>query len=196
MTFKPMREDVQEVVDFALQCNFLFASEPPEGLDVKVVSSWPKDFIDAGPDGKDYKDLEDDDSTFRGICSEEISETYGLFSRDRQKNSEAARPRRLITGGRSHCLYERIKSKMPSRFDPDELITECIEDDMTSIVEYRVAFGRGDGFWDKVFEIYKSGGMPVGWSGKYPQGRFMAIYPGLQMLSENVASSHQGGHNY
>jgi hypothetical protein len=174
---EPMREEVQEVVDFALKGDFLFGSEPPEGLDLKVVSNWPKDLLDAGPDGKDYNDLKDGDATFGGIRETEGAKVYGVLSRNIEMNKQSCKLERLLTGRKG--VYERLSNQLPSWFDPDGVIAEVIVGDILSCSQHRVAFGRGDAFWDRVFEIYKSGGMPVGWSGKYPQGRLMAIYPGL-----------------
>ena len=102
---EPMRPEVQEVVDFALKGAFLFGSEPPEGLDLKVVSNWPKDLLDAGPDGKDYGDLKDGEATFGGIRAVEGGKVYGVLSRNIEMNKQSRRLERLLTGRKG--VYEQ-----------------------------------------------------------------------------------------
>lgn len=182
--------EVQEVIDFAIQCHFLFGNAPPEGLNVKVVPKIPKDSLDAGPDGKDYKDLKDGEIEFRGIREVEISSAFGLFSRDKEKNSEGHQVEHILL---RRDFYKKIEQKIAHELkkmvlididselvDQKSLIADLIRGDMIDCALSRIAFGKCGNFWDTVFEIYKSGGMPVGWSGKYPEGKLMAIYPGIK----------------
>jgi hypothetical protein len=177
MDTKNFREEVQEVIDFALQCHFLFGNAPPEGLNVKVVSEIPKESWDAGPDGKDYNDLKDDEHEFSGIRSMETRKVFGVLFKNKNKNSEIEQVTQLFLNGR---LYKMVLRNLPVQLDKRDLIANFIAGDMFDCTQSRVVLGKSGNFWDVVFEIYKSGGMPIGWSGKYPDGRLMAIYPGLK----------------
>jgi len=190
MNMKKFREEVQEVIDFAFQCHFLFGNSPPEWIDVKVVSKIPKDSLDAGPDGVNYKDIKEGELDFRGIREIKISEAIGLFSRDIKKNSDSYRVEQLFLES-SFCgkIEKKLANELKKReliditsdiVDQESLIADLIRSDMLNCALSRIAFGKCGNFWDTVFEIYKSGGMPVGWSGKYPEGRLMTIYPGIK----------------
>jgi len=177
MNTDAMRPEVQEVIDFAMGCRFFFAGEPREGLDVEVVSEIPEDFAHAGPGGKRYQDLEADEWTYQGIREDQMAAFLAALSEDSRKKKEAAPVWRLLMGkGR---LADDIWATLPSTIDPDGIVADFILGDMICCAQDRVAFGKREGYWNTVFEIYKSGGIPVGWSGKYPQGRLMAIYPAL-----------------
>ncbi len=192
MELMNFRTDVKEIIDFAFQYNFLFGNAPPENLEVKVVNEIPKDSLDAGPDGKEYRTLEEGEIEFRGIREIKISEAIGIFSRDSKKNAESKRVEYLFLEG-NFCdkVERRLTSELSGRelivitsniIDQQSLIADLIRSDMLNCAFSRIAFGKNDNFWEIVFKIYKSGGMPVGWSGKYPEGCLMVIYPGLKSI--------------
>lgn len=177
MKFEKFRDDVQKVIDFAMQCKFLFGDTPPKGIDVKVVPEIPKDTWSAGPDGKNYKDIGEGELEFCGIREIENAKVYEEVFKEKNKESEIDRIGQIFRNGR---LYKMVLRDLPSNLENRDLIADFIAGDMLDCAQSRIAFGRSGNFWDKVFEIYKSGGMPVGWSGKYPEGKLMAIFPGLK----------------
>ena len=170
-------KEVSEIIDFALNLNFLFGKEAPDYLNVLVVTNIPKDWLDTGPDGKEYWKTQEEEWTYRGIRENEHAKILQVLYDDEVLRSYVGSVRRIFTGG--NRLYNQlIHSLNYELFEPD-LIAELIIDDMLLCAEWRIICGVESGFWETIFQIYKSGGMPVGWSGKYPEGKLMAIYPGL-----------------
>ena len=41
----------------------------------------------------------------------------------------------------------------------------------------RALLGRNSGFWERVFEAIKGGGIPVAWSGRWPDGDLVILAP-------------------
>jgi len=177
MTLENNEFAMAEVIDFSKACKFLFASVCPESLPVKVVNEVPADFTNAGPEGKSYSDISEDELTFSDIKSDELSTALDELNRDKRKNSLAGHARRVLMG-KSDVLH-KITGILPKKY-LKEACDEIILEDLLYCAQWRVAFGIKDGFWETIFQIYKSGGMPIGWSGKYPEGKLMAIFPGLK----------------
>lgn len=170
-------EELQEVIDFALNGKFLFSSVKPDNLDVVVVEQTPADWLDAGPNGKNYSKFNEDEWTYRDIVSEHRCPAVGVLSRDETKNKLSDQIFNLLS--EQEKLYVKIERKLENHIKDASLKAECIESDLLDCANWRICFGRKDGFWETVFQVYKSGGMPVGWSGNYPEGKLMVIYPGL-----------------
>ena len=174
-------EHLQEIIDFALEAKVLFASTKPDDLDVVVVKQPPKDWSDAGPDGKDYWETNENEFTFRDITQEERCSIIEELCNDKEKNRLDNHIIKFLMDKKK--LYKRIEKKLKNRIKDADIYADYIQGDILSCAEWRICFGRKEGFWEDVFRIYKSGGMPVGWSGNYPDGRFMVLYPGLKISS-------------
>jgi hypothetical protein len=175
---KKFAEELQEVVDFALKGDILFGDVRPSDLDIVVIERPPKDWWDAGPDGKDYSELGENEWTYRDIVEEERSLIIKELSSDENKNKLSNQIIKFLS--EKEKIYKKIEKKLKRRIENSDLYADFIESDILSCAEGRICFGRKDSFWETVFQIYKSGGMPVGWSGNYPEGKLMAIYPGLE----------------
>lgn len=55
-------------------------------------------------------------------------------------------------------------------------IEEEIYTDLLLCVRCKMLGGDKNEFFEKMFKIYKLGGWPCGWSGKYPEGNFIAYF--------------------
>ncbi|CAG9614816.1 hypothetical protein BACCIP111899_04049 [Bacillus rhizoplanae] len=56
-------------------------------------------------------------------------------------------------------------------------VFEEIVGDLHMCALNRLVNGKTDNFYERIFEIYKLGGWPCGWEGKYPQGRMIVYSP-------------------
>jgi hypothetical protein len=57
---------------------------------------------------------------------------------------------------------------------------EVIDDilfDMRACADNRAVFGKTDNFYEEVFQIYRAGGWPCGWVGRFPDGVFAVYVP-------------------
>ena len=54
---------------------------------------------------------------------------------------------------------------------------EQIYGQFSMIVRCRAVYGRKPNFYNHLFLIYRSGGHPCGWIGKYPRGKMVVYYP-------------------
>lgn len=57
---------------------------------------------------------------------------------------------------------------------------ETLDDAYADIVNCaicRAIYGKNDGFFEKLYNVYKSGGWPCGWEGNFPEGKLIAFYP-------------------
>jgi hypothetical protein len=74
---------------------------------------------------------------------------------------------------------ESLKSELQRRGWPDELARPIIVDLTRAILElsFRARFRKAPAFFETILEIYKSGHLPCGWSGKmseWPEGAIIA----------------------
>lgn len=56
-------------------------------------------------------------------------------------------------------------------------LEEEIYTDLLLCIRCRMIRGDKNEFFEKMFEIYKLGGWPCGWNGKYPEGNFITYFP-------------------
>ncbi len=56
-------------------------------------------------------------------------------------------------------------------------INEEVEGDLTMCALNRLVNGKTDNFYEKIFEVYKQGGWPCGWKGRYPIGDMIVYIP-------------------
>lgn len=63
------------------------------------------------------------------------------------------------------------------------LSNECKEvwddvyNDLINCIKVRAILGKSNHFFEKIFEIYLSGGWPCGWEGNFPNGKIKVFYP-------------------
>lgn len=75
----------------------------------------------------------------------------------------------------SEDIDRPIHKRLPMSYgpDPDHLIDfrDEVSSDLVHCAEARaLTDGTGLPFWERLFEVYKAGGFPCGWYGKYPDG--------------------------
>ncbi|MED0868006.1 cytoplasmic protein [Bacillus spizizenii] len=56
-------------------------------------------------------------------------------------------------------------------------IAEEVESDLYKCAINRLVNGNKDNLFEKMFQVYKSGGWPCGWRGTYPEGQLVAFIP-------------------
>ncbi|MCY8913690.1 cytoplasmic protein [Bacillus atrophaeus] len=56
-------------------------------------------------------------------------------------------------------------------------IAEEVESDLYKCAINRLVNGKKDNLFEKMFQVYKSGGWPCGWDGTYPKGKLVAFIP-------------------
>jgi hypothetical protein len=78
-----------------------------------------------------------------------------------------------------------------------QLAGSYTEDDITFIwstldfiLLYRATFGRTLPFIERLVGIYRLGGHPCGWVGRYPEGQLVAYFPPRDDTPEDNASGH------
>jgi len=59
--------------------------------------------------------------------------------------------------------------------DHAELLDDVVAD-LFNCAFSRAFHGPGDGFFERLFAVYRAGGWPCGWDGDYPLGRVVAYY--------------------
>jgi hypothetical protein len=55
---------------------------------------------------------------------------------------------------------------------------EDVYGQFSMILRFRAVYGNAPNFYNRLFQIYKSGGHPCGWVGKYPDGKMVVYYAG------------------
>ncbi|MBU3177796.1 hypothetical protein KPL47_15805 [Clostridium estertheticum] len=56
-------------------------------------------------------------------------------------------------------------------------IIEEVQGDLYMCALNRLVNGKTDNFYENVFDVYKAGGWPCGWEGKYPNGKIIGYIP-------------------
>lgn len=67
-----------------------------------------------------------------------------------------------------------VKKRLDGRHR--ELLDDIVSD-LYNCAYNRVVNGTADGFFERMFSIYLFGAWPCGWSGDYPEGKFVAYVP-------------------
>ena len=49
--------------------------------------------------------------------------------------------------------------------------------DIVNCAICRAIYGQNDSLFEKLYNVYKSGGWPCGWEGNFPEGKLIAFYP-------------------
>lgn len=55
-------------------------------------------------------------------------------------------------------------------------VWDDIYNDLINCIKVRAVIGEKDNFFEKIFQVYLSGGWPFGWDGDYPNGKLKVYY--------------------
>lgn len=71
-------------------------------------------------------------------------------------------------------IHRSVEEKLSNLLDK-RVVSEVVAD-FYAIVLVRSVLGRTVGFWDRMFRVYMSGGVPIAWSGPRDSGQIVAYY--------------------
>lgn len=75
-------------------------------------------------------------------------------------------------------LLELISENVRNSLNKYDEFYEEIVADLNNCAISRAVNGKDEtNFFEKLFEIYKAGGLPCGWQGEYPDGKIVAYLP-------------------
>ena len=80
-------------------------------------------------------------------------------------------------------INEELRSISISNISEIIISDECKEvwddvyGDLINCIRIRAIVGKKNHLYEKIFEVYLSGGWPCGWSGNYPNGALKVYYP-------------------
>ena len=178
----PHREAVNEVLEFFWYEPLLFATAAPKHLQdrVEVVTGPPEWGWDTGTFGSPPWTGVEGEIAYRDIRDRMLGDAYTQHYSDgftwarREMDS-------LLDSIRTTRFYERLATRLEPQFH-DYL--DWFYSDFYELIQVRAALGREGGI-EWVFEIYSAGGWPVGWRGKWPLGKPLAVFPGNRILHES-----------
>ena len=152
---------VEEVIEFATVGNlFITTSTIPE--DIIFIEDFKR---------AEYLSREEvygeDEYTWKDIRELEMSEIWGKYYSMHE-------PEKPSLDGLLSVFIECLKGRVsnPYSYFYDDIVAE-----FKNCAVNRAINGKTDNFYEKIFEIYKSGGLPCGWDGDYPQGKIVAYFP-------------------
>lgn len=159
--------EVREILDFADNGRLLDADKPPSGADVIVTRDLPRDGDQTGCDLTPMSSLA---SMTYGDIQAHAASKFILHPRVRAAKSELYEwfygERRIEAS-----IYRRLPRKYAG-------YATWIVSDMYMTALSRIAFGiNEDALFEKIYSIYRDGGWPCGWSGRYPDSvKLIAFY--------------------
>ena len=80
---------------------------------------------------------------------------------------------------KNHPLIKKIGIKNISKIILSNECKEIWDDvysDLINCIKARAIVGKGNFFFEKIIEVYLSGGWPCGWEGNFPNGRMKVSY--------------------
>ena len=153
-------------LDLFLKGNFMGAQK--DLANEHIVKTVPADGIEAGAFGADYWDLGSDGLSYQDIRHDSSSKSDKVLFDHLYRGSLRDLNNKCFGGIVAQSVSRRI-------VDPQGVLSDWIEDDFFRCAKEALVFGRVEGFWGDVLDVYRKGCMPVGWWGKYPSGKFMVI---------------------
>ena len=161
MEFGENMQLVKEVMDF-IQYSKLFNSK-----NINENTLVVKDFIKA-------KDL---------AWSQNLREvdTFWEYVKSQEAESIVERVYDLDLSSQQDKIYDFFSKQdnYSDNFLPFDYIdiNEEVEGDLEICALNRLVNGNTDNFYEKIFKVYKQGGWPCGWNGKYPSGEIIVYVP-------------------
>jgi len=168
MKYGKNSDKVQEVID--LVCSGQILSVTPAVTDTSLVIE--NDFNRAVYKSRtqDIEEDEDEDKlTWKDVRSAELRKVYAKM----YKLSDFGAVEKELTELPT-AFFKCLRRKLPKQYD--EIMDEIIGD------LYACAFARavdeaGSPFFERLLNIYQSGGWPCGWEGQYPEGTLVVYAP-------------------
>ena len=170
--FGPHSDAVEEVVNFFRYGELLTGAAPAASLDVVVTDRRPPILSEAMCGGVPPEEWDGDDDqglTYDDLLSNTIADA----------NARVERRFRDVIGrifGGDEALIT-IGRRLPVKDYPE---AGWILGNLYYCALNRCAFGVCDSLHETLFQVYLSGGWPVGWTGRFPDAvRLLALYPNL-----------------
>jgi len=187
-TYGKHHDLVMEIIEFARNGDLLNGIGPPAGYAVHVTH----DFFFA----KDLPyyippEFEEDESylIWKDIIENEEAKFFCVRERDMPHFRDEYRDNVMDL---ANLLPEIIRPRLQQRYGTGGFdIHAAIGYALASVAHHRAVFGlRPDSFFERLFDLYKSGGYPCGWDGIYPEGRFIVYYPPAEELAQRPAKTN------
>ena len=172
--FGPHTNDALNIVEFVefVESGGIFRDPRPPLGEVKIIHDMAEvdDYLHVIADytddeGWDWRDLlENAGEPDSKLCAEQfvrIRSSPGLME--------------SLSGLMDGPIDRALKRHLVGRYT-DENISN-ISGTIDFIVGFRATFGRSLPFIERLVEIYRLGGHPCGWVGRYPEGRLVAYFP-------------------
>jgi hypothetical protein len=113
------------------------------------------------------QDLDEVDTVWEDVKSSESGEILGKLYEENVNYFEKTL-REILNTSKNY----------PEEFLLDYIdIFEEVSGDLHQCALNRLVNGKADNFFERVFQVYKQGGWPCGWDGKYPGGRMIIYMP-------------------
>jgi len=181
MKYGPYSSEVVEVVDFAKHGNLVGGIGPPPAHKVTTTHEMERVHTLEYHVPHRYK-ANESFLIWRDILANEVSTFFCITE---EEVPHATHNLHRCLAGLERELIDVVKERLPKKYaDPEyrdyEMIAYCI----WTIAYHRAIFGIKEGsFFERMFDLYKSGGYPCGWEGIYPEGRFIVYYPPAEELA-------------
>jgi hypothetical protein len=181
MELGPHADDVLDIVDLVKSSMIFRDPRPPLGQELKVI----RDMADvrlylhiiadySEGEGWDWRDLLE----CGGEPGSDLSD-----ERDERMDSVPGLLEslgKLMDGPITSSLWDQLGGRYT---DTDIKFIWCT---IEFILGYRSTFGRTLPFIERLVEIYRLGGHPCGWVGRYPEGQLVAYFPPRDDPSEDA----------
>lgn len=160
---------VQEVLDFA--CRGQILNIPPRVADRSLIVVNDFDRAMYWARNEDIEEGGDEDiPTWSDVRSKEMAtiyeKRYALHGLDWDVGAELSE---LLTP-----LYECLCAKLPDQYDR---ILDDIVGELHGCAYARALDPAGNPFFERLLNIYRAGGWPCGWDGRYPDGKLVVYVP-------------------
>lgn len=174
MHYGPHNDEVSEVIDF-IRNGEIF--RPREGAsppgDYHVIHTLQGVDRYREPSIEWYMDLDDEDPVVWTDIKNKLGEGYFVDAPKLMGEEYNEFEDRMDALCRS--FWPLLESQLHRALPKYEI--EEIYGDLSMIVRARALYGRKPNFYNHLFLIYRSGGQPCGWIGKYPRGKMVVYYP-------------------
>jgi hypothetical protein len=174
--FGEFTREVQEVLEFITSGNLLAGGHLPEDIDAAVI-----DDLKMVPSDEDYEEYGDDRLIWRDIVAHASRKIYsvefGKWPRDFPHGKFLSD---LVLG-----LVNRYGRTFPREYKRNYLDKD-IPGILAGVVHSRIVMSKANEFYELLFRVFKSGGYPCGWEGKYGDGKLIVYYPPERLARRGI----------
>lgn len=170
MDFQENLRLAQEVIDFAMSGQILKIRPVTISPDEFVIE---RSYVQARRRTLGGYVLEDNFMDWQAVRSREESKTVGAKQGHPHYDLIKTKMREDIDG-----IEEFLLNTLPAEYTDYYFdSTNDIHADLAACIESRLVMGTANSFFETVFRVYKAGGLPCGWEGKYPDGKLVVFVP-------------------